>query len=186
MNWMVNGAGYGSLSIIETREALVIRGNTLSRWGKRLGWAVCTGLLGSQFYWKHLVRHTPSCNESVLSDLEVVVLLLCADSQFVCLKRSELAAVGTGLLLTEVVRSVLVLFVSLSGNGNAFLRQDGQHASDCLAYRADLGQLDRGWEETLDTRRAARSLRCLVSSSVRDFSSFFLSSWALTLCICLI
>lgn len=156
-----------------------------------------------------LSLQTSSRDEGVLSNLEVVVLLLLLKSQFFGFKRSELSAVCSGLLVSKIVRSLLVILVSLASSADSLFAEDGENSgnglSDSLKHRirvcrksgfakSELQQkltlilesLTWGWEDTLLTRRAAKSLRCLVSSATRPVSSFDLSSCALTLCICLI
>jgi hypothetical protein len=106
-------------------------------------------------------------------------------------------AESTGLLHSEVLGSVLVLLVGVTSLGDSLFAEDGEHSSDSLSHRLltvkggdskltlILESLTWGWEETLETRSAANDMRCLVSSAVREFSSLFLSSCALTLCILL-
>ncbi len=74
-----------------------------------------------------------SRGEGVLSNLEVVVLLLLLKSQFFGFKRSELSAEGSCLLESEVVRSLLVILVGLAGSGDSLLAEDGEHSGDCLS-----------------------------------------------------
>jgi hypothetical protein len=91
---------------------------------------------------------------------------------------------------------MLVLLVGVTGLGDSLFAEDGEDSGDTLSHslitvRRDwrltliLESLTWGWEETLETRSAANDVRCLVSSAEREFSSLFLSSCALTLCILL-
>jgi hypothetical protein len=91
---------------------------------------------------------------------------------------------------------MFVLSVGITGLGDSLFAEDGKHSGDALSHslitvRGDseltliLESLTWGWEETLETRSAANDMRCLVSSAVREFSSLFLSSCALTLDILL-
>jgi len=60
------------------------------------------------------INQPRSRGEGVLSELEVVVLLLLLKSQFFGFKRSEFSAVCSCLLESEIVRSLLVLLVGLT------------------------------------------------------------------------
>lgn len=76
-----------------------------------------------------------SRGESELSKLEVVVLLLLLKSQFFGFKRSELSAVGSGLLESKIVRGLLVFLVCLTSSGDSLLAENGENSSNSFSNR---------------------------------------------------
>ena len=79
---------------------------------------------------QHDLRRSGS--ESELSNLPVVKLLLSAGGLPLGLEGSKLAAESAGLLLSQVVGSVLLALEFVTGSGDALLTKHGQRASDRL------------------------------------------------------
>ena len=83
-----------------------------------------------------------SCSERILSKFVVLGLLLSAEGEFLCFELGQFSSPGTGLLQSQVLWSVLVLFGLLSGTISSLLAQDGQALGDGFSDLSDLGELN--------------------------------------------
>lgn len=75
-----------------------------------------------------------SLNEGVLSQLEVVVLLLLLQSHFLGLGRSQTATESASPSVAEVPGRVLGVLVQGAGGVTALLAEDGEDAGDGLSH----------------------------------------------------
>lgn len=73
-------------------------------------------------------------HEGVLSQLEVVVLLLLLQSHFLGLSRSQAATEGASLFVAEVPGRVLGVLMHGAGGVTALLAEDGEDAGDGLSH----------------------------------------------------
>ena len=83
-----------------------------------------------------------SCSERILSEFVVLGLLLSAEGEFLCFELGQFSSPGTGLLQSQVLWSVSLLFVLLSGSISSLLAQDSQGFGDGFSDLSDLGELD--------------------------------------------
>ena len=77
---------------------------------------------------------TPSGGKSELAGLEVVGLLLGLKGELLGLEGGQVAAEGTGLLLAEIMGSVLLSLELLTGSGDTLLGEDGEDTGDVLSH----------------------------------------------------
>ena len=93
-------------------------------------------------------EHTSS-SEGVLALLSVLSLLLSAQSLLFLLEGSQLSAVSTVLLLSQINGSVLLLFELRSCRVSALLAEDGEDLGNVLSHLLDHGQFDLGLRRDL-------------------------------------